>query len=170
MKIHHRIVALDGRLLWETGWPSQVEHAQDDWSFLAWLQPAFHYILAEIHVVINFWPLLYVKGGITDVFTPNSLFAVTNSIALCVRTVDEVLDLDFKPIDSITLLFSMRKKGQQRLEQFLSSWQNQYLLSLREFLHLQRKQKRTAINVIPSVNDIVQIKDDTRRGIWRLSN
>ena len=35
MKIHDRILALNGRLLQETGWPSQEEHAQDDWPFLA---------------------------------------------------------------------------------------------------------------------------------------
>ena len=62
----------------------------------------------------------------------------------------------------------MRKKGQQRLDQFWSSWQNEYQLSLRNSLHLQRKQRHTAINITPSVKDIVQIKDDTRRGIWRL--
>ena len=48
VKIHYQILALDGRLVRKTGWPSQEEHAQDDWPFLAWLQPAFHYMLAEI--------------------------------------------------------------------------------------------------------------------------
>ena len=48
MKIHHRILALDGRLLQETGSPSQEEHAQDDWPFNAGLQPDFHNMLAEI--------------------------------------------------------------------------------------------------------------------------
>ena len=53
-------------------------------------------------------------------------------------------------------------------DQFRSSWQNEYLLSLRESLHSQRKHKRTAVNITPSINDIVQIKDDTPSGIWRL--
>ena len=79
-----------------------------------------------------------------------------------------MLDLDFKPTDCTTLLLSMWKKGQQGLEQFWSSWQNEYLLSLRESIHSQRKQRRTAINITPSINDIVQVKDDTLRGIWRL--
>ena len=168
VKIHHRILALDGRLLWKTGWPSQEEHAQDNWPFLAWLQPDFHYMLVEIQAVINSWPLLYVKVEITDILTPNPFVAVTNSTALFVTSVDDVQDLHFKPIDSITLLLSMRKKGQQRLDQFWSSWQNDYLLSLRESLHTQRMQRCTAINITPSINDTVQIKDDTPRGVWRL--
>ena len=61
----------------------------------------------------------------------------------------------------------MQKKGQQRLDLFWSSWQNEYLLSLRESLHSQRKQRRTAINITPSINTIVQIKDDVPRGIPR---
>ena len=35
MKIHHRILAFDGKLLRETGWTSQEEHAEDDRPFLA---------------------------------------------------------------------------------------------------------------------------------------
>ena len=122
-------------------------------------------MLAEIQAVINSWPLLYVKGKITDVLNPNSFVAVTNSTALSVTTVDDVLDLDFKPIDNIILLLSMRKKGQQRPDQFR---QIEYLLSLRESRHLQCKQRRTAIKNTPFFNDIVQIKDGTQRRIWRL--
>ena len=125
-------------------------------------------MLADIQAVINSLPLLYVKGEITDVPTPNPFVAVTNSTAWFVKTIDDVLALDFKPIDSTTLLLSMRRMSQQRLDQFGSSWQNDYLLSLRKSLHSQRKQRRTAINITPSINDIVQIKDDTPRGIWRL--
>ena len=60
-----------------------------------------------------------------DVLTPKSFVAVTNSTALFIPTVDDVLDQDFNPIDIITLLLSMRKKGHQRLDQFWSSWQNE---------------------------------------------
>ena len=63
VKICHRILTLDGRVLRKTGWPSQEEHAQGDWPFLAWLQTAFHYMLGEIQAVINSWPLLYFKLG-----------------------------------------------------------------------------------------------------------
>ena len=35
MKNRHRILTLDGRVLQKTGWPSQEEHAQGDWPFLA---------------------------------------------------------------------------------------------------------------------------------------
>ena len=115
-------------------------------------------MLREIKAVINSWPLLYVKGEITDILTPNPFVTVSNSAVLYVTTLDDILGLDFKPIDSIILLLYMRKKGQQRLEQFRSSFQNEYLLSLRESLHSQSKQRRTAINITPSINDIVHIK------------
>ena len=62
----------------------------------------------------------------------------------------------------------MRKKGQQRLDQFWASWQNEYRLSLRESLHSQRKQRRTAIDITPSINHIVH-KNDTPHGIWRFA-
>ena len=123
-------------------------------------------MVADIQAVINSLPLQYVKGEITDVPTPNPFVDVTNSTPLFVTTIDDVLDLDFKPIDSITLFLSMRKMGQQRLDQFWSSWQYEYLLSLRESLHSQGEQKCTAINNTPSINDIVQIKENTPHGIW----
>ena len=49
----NRILALDGWLPGETGWPNQKEHAQDDWPFLAGLQPAFYDMLAAIKAGIN---------------------------------------------------------------------------------------------------------------------
>ena len=61
----------------------------------------------------------------------------------------------------------MRKKDQQRLERFWSSLQNEYLISLRESLHSQRKQTRTVISITPPINDKIQIKDDTPLGICR---
>ena len=52
-----------------------------------------------------------VDGQNSSVVTPNTFVAVTNSTAFFVTTVDDVLDLDFKHINSITLLLSMRKKA-----------------------------------------------------------
>ena len=39
---------------------------------------------------------------------------------------------------------------------------------MRESLHSQREQRRTAINITPSINDIFQINDDTPRENWKL--
>ena len=125
-------------------------------------------MLAQIQAVINSPSLLYVEDEITDVLTPNHFIAVPNFTVLYATTVDNVLDPNFKPVDSITLLLSMWKKGHRRLDQFWSSWKNEYLLSLRWSQHSQHKQRCTAINVTSSVNGIVQIKDDTPRGMWGL--
>ena len=56
------------------------------------------------------------------------------------------------------------------LNQFWHAWRNEYLISLREVHDSQFKQKRSTVNVPPSVGDVVLIKDNLPRGTWKLGS
>ena len=60
------------------------------------------------------------------------------------------------------------KKEQRHLEQFQELWKNHYLLNLRERSQLLNKHPRVVSVKEPRIGDIVQVKDSSPRGTWRI--
>ena len=61
-----------------------------------------------------------------------------------------------------------QKKVQRNLEQFWELWKNHHLLSFRERSQLFNKHPRMQSVKVPRIGDIVQVKDSSPRGTWRV--
>lgn len=78
-------------------------------------------------------------------------------------------DQDYNPeMSSAERLLLSWKKGLKILNQFWKTWRDDYLLSLRERTQVNMKESRIKSNFLPSVGDVVLIKDDLPRGKWRI--
>ena len=62
------------------------------------------------------------------------------------------------------------EEGQQHLEQYWELCKNQYLQNLKEGSQLFNKHPRGQSVKEPTIGDIVQVKDSTPRGRWRVGN
>ena len=62
------------------------------------------------------------------------------------------------------------KNGQRHLEQFWELFKNHYLLDLRERCQLLNKHPRVQSVKEPRIGDIVQVKDSSPRGTWRIGH
>ena len=59
-------------------------------------------------------------------------------------------------------------KGQKVLDAFWKIWREEYLLSLRERTQTKLKCGRVQSPYVPNIGDVVIIKDNTPRGMWKL--
>ena len=60
------------------------------------------------------------------------------------------------------------RKELKHLDRFWKIWKNEYLISLRERTRIKLKEGKKKSQYVAKVGDIVLIKDDLLRGIWRL--
>ena len=130
-------------------------------------------LLTEVEAVINTRPLVYVGEELNNgvAITP-SHFLSTNwkTGTPIIENEDEQNDPNFEPNDptSAEALLNTWKKGQRILETFWKMWKDDYLLSLRERSQRNLRSPRIESNNTPKIGDVVQLKDDTPRGSWRL--
>ena len=129
--------------------------------------------LAEVEAILNSRPLTYVGDDINDqnVLTPQHFLSLkTNHGLPDVGDKDEDLnDPDYlQKKDSASTLLETWKKGNRYLNEFWDVWRNQYLTSLRERSQITMKHPRVQASKEASIGDIVQIKDNTARGTWKI--
>ena len=126
-------------------------------------------ILNEVEAIVNSRPIVYVDDDIDDVLTPSHFLCLRNSCGFLPALLpSEADDPDYVPTDNLaSKLLETWKKGQRNLDQFWTSWRNDYLLNLRESQTSQHKQPRVN-NCSPKIGDVVLVKDDLPRGFWRL--
>ena len=130
-------------------------------------------ILAEIEAVVNTRPLVYVGEDIDQqtVITPAHFTSINPKIGIMIDThSDELNDPNYTDVkkDSSKEILDKWKKGQRHVERFWQLWRNDYLLSLRERSQRYKKHPRIQSTKEAMVGDIVQIKDDTPRGTWKI--
>ncbi|VDI80005.1 Hypothetical predicted protein [Mytilus galloprovincialis] len=81
----------------------------------------------------------------------------------------DINDQSYSPVESSTdKLLKMWKKGQKLLDSFWTMWRDEYLLSLRERTQTKLKCGRVKSPYAPIVGDVVIIKDNLPRGVWKL--
>ena len=129
--------------------------------------------LAEVEAILNSRPLTYVgedfDGGTT--LTPSHFLSPnTKTDAPVTGNKEEVNDPNYKEskITAKEKVLNIWKRGQNILESFWTMWKNDYLLSLRERQQTKLKSPRVESSEIPKIGDVVQIKENTPRGTWKM--
>ncbi|CAC5413046.1 FAM208A [Mytilus coruscus] len=127
-------------------------------------------LLTEVEAVVNSRPLAYIGEDIDSniVLTP-SCFLTLNKHTGIPERIDNDDDPKYKPqFSSTDNLLELWKKGQKHLNRFWKVWRDDYLLSIRERTTVKLKEKRVRSNQYPQISDIVLIKDDLPRGMWKI--
>ncbi len=127
-------------------------------------------IITEVQAVINNRPMVYVDDDINsgNILTPSHFLTMNPKTGL--PEIEEGDDSEFiTKLSSVEKLLETWKRGQNRLTQFWKSWQNEYLLSLRERYQDQLKHPRKMSPHTPSVGDTVLIKENLPRGSWKIA-
>ena len=129
--------------------------------------------LTEIEAILNSRPLVYVGDEIDDkdILTPQHFLSLKKDHGLpVVGDIDENLDdpIFLPKKDSASALLETWKKGNQHLNQFWNIWKEQYLTSLRERSQIFMKHSHIQDSKEARVGDIVQIKENTPRGTWKI--
>ncbi|XP_053407961.1 uncharacterized protein LOC128559664 [Mercenaria mercenaria] len=127
-------------------------------------------VIKEIESVINSRPLLYVDDDINSniTLTPGHFLTLNPRTGIPEADYDDN-DPDYKPYESSTKkLLKLWNKGQKLLNNFWEIWKKEYLISLRERTQSELKSHRVQSSFKPSVGDVVLIKDDLPRGLWKM--
>ncbi|XP_053403207.1 uncharacterized protein LOC128558308 [Mercenaria mercenaria] len=127
-------------------------------------------VIKEIESVINSRPLLYVDDDINSniTLTPGHFLTLNPRTGIPEADYDDN-DPDYEPYESSTKkLLKLWNKGQKLLNNFWEIWKKEYLISLRERTQSELKSHRVQSSFKPSVGDVVLIKDDLPRGLWKM--
>jgi hypothetical protein len=127
-------------------------------------------LIKEVETVVNSRPLVYEENDLSSniTLTPGH-FLTLNPNTGVPDLEDDDGDENYLPVESSTeKLLKIWKKGQRLLNEFWKIWRDQYLVSLRERLQTQLKSGRITAKTIPSVGDVVQIKENLPRGSWKI--
>ena len=128
-------------------------------------------ILKETEAVLNSRPLVYIGDDIhsTIALTPAHFLTLNPRIGIPNFEQINADDQDYNPeMSSAERLLRKWNKGLKILNQFWKSWRDDYLLSLRERTQVKMKESRSKSKFLPSLGDVVLIKDDLPRGKWRI--
>ena len=128
-------------------------------------------ILKETEAVLNSRPLVYIGDDIhsTIALTPAHFLTLNPRIGIPNFEQINADDQDYNPeMSSAERLLRKWNKGLKILNQFWKSWRDDYLLSLRERTQVKMKESRSKSKFLPSLGDVVLLKDDLPRGKWRI--
>lgn len=120
-------------------------------------------VIKEIESVVNTRPLTTVGQENEHILTPADFLRVGGPL------VTTISDIDFLENATITKdnLVMGWKRGQNILQDYVKMFSSNYLNSLRE-RNQAHKQTRTSVKRIPKINDVVQIKNDNNRALWKV--
>lgn len=120
-------------------------------------------IIKEIEAVINTRPLTTVGTELEHIISPSDFLCAGGPLVM------ETSDNEFLPqsatVTKATLVEGW-KRGQAILREFAKMFVDQYLTSLRN-QRSTHKQSRIAVDVVPQIGDIVQLRKDSSRVHWK---
>ena len=128
-------------------------------------------ITAEIQAVINSRPLVYISEDINSghILTPSDFFSLNPKQGTPVL---EDCGHDTKyvhgKISTAEKIITIWTKGQKYLNQFWQIWRDDFLMNLRERSQMNLKQAHIESDVTPRVGDVVLVKENLPRGMWKL--
>lgn len=127
-------------------------------------------VIKETEAIVNARPLVYIGDDVNSNInlTPSHFLTLNPNIGIPEIEYD-INDQSYSPVESSTdKLLKMWKKGQKLLDSFWTMWRDEYLLSLRERTQTKLKCGRVKSPYAPIVGDVVIIKDNLPRGVWKL--
>ena len=126
-------------------------------------------ITIEIEAILNSRPLTYVGDDLASGFALTPAHFLTLNTETGIHGLEEEEgDPTYKPqIGSREMLLNSWSKGQRHLERFWKLWQDEYLLALRERYQTNIKSSRITSHTSAKQGDIVLIKEDLPRGLWK---
>ena len=128
-------------------------------------------LLKESEAVVNSRPLTYVGDDINScaALTPAHFLSLNPQIGLPTYNQDDTDDDDYNPQMTTTeRIVTTWKKGLKHLDNFWRIWREDYLLNLRERSQRNLKESRTQSPLSANVGDVILLKDDLPRGMWRM--
>ena len=128
-------------------------------------------VLKEAEAVVNSRPLTYVGDDINSYMTlrPAHFLSLNPKAGLPAFSQENADDTDYSPeTTSSDRLVALWKKGLKHLDSFWRIWRDDYLLSMRERSQRKLKERRTQSPFNANVGDVVLVKDDLPRGMWRI--
>ena len=129
--------------------------------------------LTETEAILNTRPLVYIGEDLNDgtIITPSHFLSPNTKTGVPTLEEEEEINdptyVDGK-MESKEVLLEKWKTGQRMLEAFWKIWRNDYLLNLRERSKTHLTAPRIQAHEKPNVGDIVQLKEDSPRGSWKL--
>ncbi|MEM7216698.1 MAG: hypothetical protein AAF423_14260, partial [Pseudomonadota bacterium] len=126
-------------------------------------------LMVETESIVNSRPITYVNSASDENFAilrpvDFLLFRPVNSPPLIAS------DFPVRDLGDAGRLASLWKQRERYVQQFWAVWYDHYLLSLRERASMFHKSRRNRIDRIPSVGEVVIVKDDNApRGSWKLA-
>ena len=127
-------------------------------------------LLKEAVAVVNSRPLTYVGDDINSyvTLTPAHFLSLNPRVGVP-SYIDHNDGTEYSPMTtSADRMANMWKKGLRHLNNFWKIWKDDYLLSLRERPQRKLKEPRSQSPFSPNVGDVILIKDDLPRGMWRI--
>ena len=121
--------------------------------------------------MVNSIPLTYVGDDINSymTLTPAHFLSLNPKAGLPAFSQENTDDTDYSPeTTSSDRLVALWKKGLKHLDSFWRIWRDDYLLSMRERSQRKLKVHRTQLPFNANVGDVVLVKDDLPRGMWRI--
>ena len=130
----------------------------------------------EAESILNSRPLVYVNEDIesSNTITPSNFLNPIPKLGTPVldndNEIDEKDDEDYIEgrETSAEKLLKLWKRGQAHLNRLWKVWYQEYVLSLRERYQYSIKESRSTSDSYPSVGEIVHIKEDAPRGMWKM--
>ncbi|MCP3663277.1 MAG: DDE-type integrase/transposase/recombinase [Gammaproteobacteria bacterium] len=127
-------------------------------------------LVAEVSAVVNSWPLVYVGSECENrwVLTPSDLLGYLTHQGSPDLSEPKGQEEYLPNLNSTEMLVRYWRDTQNILNQFWQLWREEYLTSLRERNQYQLPMPKKIEPFKPSINDVVQIKEDLPRGSWKL--
>lgn len=120
--------------------------------------------------MVNSRPLTYVGDDINSyvTLTPAHFLSLNPRVGVP-SSIDHNDGTEYSPMTtSADRMANMWKKGLRHLNNFWKTWEDDYLLSLRERPQRKLKEQWAQSPLSPNVGDVILIKDDLPRGMWRI--
>ena len=100
--------------------------------------------------------------------TPGDILSLNPKTGSPELKVDDI-DPDYlRRVSTAQHLLETWKRGQKHLPSFWQAWRDEYLLSLRERMQTNLKERRVRAKQTPRVGHVVLIKENLPRGTWRI--
>lgn len=120
-------------------------------------------VAKEIEGVLNSRPLTYVGSELEHILTPADFLHIGGPLV----TISTDAEVQEPVTETKRKLIECWKRGQKILEEFVKMFTGQYLPSLRERRSMH-KEPRVRSERVPKPGDIVQIKSDGNRAVWKV--